>query len=279
MTALAKLHSSIAARRSQVCCGLDPDPTLMPLEYRSRPASLAENVATFLIEAADIAAPNTCAWKLQKAFYDLIPSGDEVLAKVIDHIKTNYPDTVTIVDCKAGDVRHTMSAYVSNALERFGADALVVNPFMGDDVLSPFASRPDKLGVVLVRTSNPGAAVIQDAPLADGRPLWQHVLDLVFDRWNSAGNLLPVLSCQVAGSPCVRALVPKDTPIFIAGFGAQGGTVQDLEPILQSELEVLVNASRSLLYPYSPADRDWRQAIHQAVVQMNTALNTLKGLK
>ena len=279
MNIMAKIHSSITVNRSRVCCGLDPDPALMPLEHRTNPGNLAHDVAAFLIESADIVAPHICAWKLQKAFYDLIPSGDTVLARVIDHIRTNYPDTVTIIDSKAGDVRHTMMAYVSNSLERLGADGLVVNPLMGDDVLEPFASLPNKMGVVLVRTSNPGAAVIQDAPMADGRPLWQHLLDLVFDRWNTAGNLLPVLSCQVIGSPWVLARVPKGTAVFVAGFGAQGGAVQDLGLLLRSEHEFLVNASRSLLYPYSPTNLDWRRSIQQAVVQMKTALNNLKGVK
>lgn len=279
MKAWTKLESYMIAKRSSVCCGLDPDPNLIPQEYRAGPGGLARNVSGFLAEVVNLTGPHVCAYKLQKAFYDAIPSGDAVLAHTINQIKRECPDATIIIDCKAGDVQHTMRSYVSNAFGRFGADALVVNPLMGDDVLRPFAALPEKLGVVLVRTSNPGAAVVQDALMADGRPLWRHILDLLFDRWNTAENLVPVLSCQVAGLPCVRTRVPQETPVFVAGFGAQGGTAQDLSLALNSGLDVVVNASRSILYPYAPAESNWRVAIERAAVQMKTALNTLKGAK
>jgi hypothetical protein len=73
--------------------------------------------------------------------------------------------------------------------------------------------------------------------------------------------------------------VPRGTPVFVAGFGAQGGTTQDLSPALNSGFEALVNASRSILYSYAPAEPNWRAAIQDAVVQMKTTLNSLKGAK
>ncbi len=121
--------------------------------------------------------------------------------------------------------------------------------------------------------------MIQDAVMADGRPLWQSVLDLLFDRWNTAENLVPVLSCQVAGLPYVRTRVPQGTPVFVAGFGVQGGTPNDLSPALTSGLDTVINASRSILYPYAPAQLNWREAIKDAVVHMKTTLNCLKGAK
>ncbi len=125
----------------------DPDPHLMPKEFRIGQRNMAENVTKFLAEVVDLTGPHVCAYKFQKAFYDAIDAGDSALAHTINHIKTKYPEVTIILDCKAGDIQSTMRSYVSNAFDRFGADALVVNPLMADDVFQPFAVRPNKLGV------------------------------------------------------------------------------------------------------------------------------------
>lgn len=128
---------------------------------------------------------------------------------------------------------------------------------------------------MLVRTSNPGAAIVQDLLLADGRPLWHHVLDMVVERWNAGSNLIPVLSSTAdIDMSEVRKVVPDIMPILFAGFGAQGGSLKHFRQLLDSKKRgVFVNSSRGLLYPYEPHEKDWRDKISAATVSLKETLN------
>jgi|SRR5271157_6577616 len=103
---------------------------------------------------------------------------------------------------------------------------------MGDDVLKPFAQIPNKIGIVLVRTSNRGGCVVQDIQAFDGKPMWRHVLHLVVHRWNVTGNLIPVLSTDCgAMNGDIRRDLPDDMPIFLCpAMEHKGGPLEGYEP-------------------------------------------------
>lgn len=214
-----------------------------------------------------------CAFKAQKAFFDVLAGGHEILKKLISYIHTSHEGIPVIVDCKIGDIDNTMAAYIHNLFAILQADGIVVNPYMGDDVMVPLTEFTDKAVVVLAKTSNPLGSIVQDVMLHDGRPLWQHILDLIVNRWNNGKNMIPVISATVElNVPEIRLLIPDKMPILLAGVGAQGGSYSGLRQLLNSEgVGVFVNSSRSVLYPKS--EREWRIAITEAAIELKDALN------
>jgi len=273
MKANAQIFERMRIHNTLLCCGLDPDLRKMPPELAGKNISDEEKVLQFLQGAVDATAPHVCAYKVQKAFFDVLVGGHEVLKKLIGYIHTSHPGIPVIVDCKIGDIENTMGAYIQNLFSSLQADGIVVNPYMGDDVLLPLAELADKAIVVLVKTSNPSGGVVQDAVLQNGQPLWRHVLDLVVNRWNRNANMIPVLSSTVGLNMAeIRPLIPDEMPILLAGVGVQGGSYTDLRNLLNSEnIGVFVNSSRGILYPQSR--EPWLIAIEKAAVELKEALN------
>jgi orotidine-5'-phosphate decarboxylase len=269
------LHQRMIQHDTLLCCGLDPDLRRFPAEVLSLNFSDEEKTLQFLQEVIDVTAEHVCAYKPQKAFFDLLPGGHEVLKSIIAYIHTQYAGIPVVVDCKVGDIDNTMAAYIRNVLEVIDADGIIVNPYMGDEVVQPLASLPDKLAVVLVRTSNPGSSIVQAAPMANGRALWQHMLDLVVNRWNTGGNMAVVLSATSGMDlVAVRALIPDDMPVLLAGVGVQGGSYADLRLLLNSQKSgVFVNSSRGILYPNNPAGIAWQEAVRNAAIELKDKLN------
>ena len=154
-------------------------------------------------------------------------------------------------------------------------DGIVVNPYMGDDVMAPMTSYPEKGIVTLVKTSNPGGGVVQDVLTKEGIPLWQHVLKLTVGRWNSVGNMIPVLSSTAdIDLDEARKLIPDETPILLAGVGAQGGSRDSLRKLLNSKRSgVFVNSSRGFIYAETKGHKTWQDAIVKASELMKNELN------
>lgn len=262
-----------------LCCGLDPDLKKMPPEIIGRNTSDEEKVLTFLRGVVDVTASHVCAFKTQKAFFDVLNGGHDVLKELIDYIHTSNPGIPVIVDCKIGDIENTMEAYIQNLFGSLQADGIVINPYMGDDVILPLVELADKSIVVLVKTSNPSGGIIQDVILQDGQPLWRHVLNLVVNRWNRSENMIPVLSSTVGlNMEELRAIIPDKMPILLAGVGAQGGNPTDLRKLLNSEgVGVFVNSSRGILYPQQ-SQQSWQSAVEKAAVELKEALNKERRL-
>jgi orotidine-5'-phosphate decarboxylase len=202
------------------------------------------------------------AVKPQSAFFEAQGArGWAALAEVCQYAREM--GLLVIVDAKRGDVPSTAHAYAA-ALAPLG-DAITVNPYLGRDSLEPFFAR-DGLGVfVVVKTSNPGSADIQDLPLADGRPLWQHVASLV-DRWGAepigTSGLSTVGAVVGATHPDVletaRELLPRAV-LLLPGVGVQGGRPEQLAAAFAAgPASALVSASRSVLYADGGAG--WQEA-------------------
>jgi orotidine-5'-phosphate decarboxylase len=152
----------------------------------------------------------------------------------------------------------------------------VVNPYLGDDVLSSFGLLPEKAALVAVKTSNDGGAIVQELELANGLPLWIHILELSMYRWNKAANVIPITSWKSVAR-IVELSIPENIIFLIAGVGAQGGTAAALAPWLRHQgPQFFVSSSPALLYPYQPAESKWRQAIEDAVVTMKVELNAIR---
>jgi orotidine-5'-phosphate decarboxylase len=248
-----RLAAAVERKGAPLCVGLDPDPVLMP-------AGLG--VVDFCQGIVDAVAEVAVAVKPQAAFFEAQgATGWAALTEVCEYARA--AGLLVVADAKRGDVPSTARAYAA-AFAPF-ADAVTVNPYLGYDSLEPFLER-DGLGVfVVLKTSNPGSADIQDLPLADGRRLWEHVAGLV-DRWGSdlvgASGLSSVGAVVGATFPQevaeVRRLLPRSV-LLLLGVGAQGGRLEDLgEAFAVGPAGALVSASRSVVY----ADRGtgWLEA-------------------
>ena len=273
------LDEQMVKADSLVCVGLDPDISKLPLSIIDQTLSPEENIYKFLVEVIDITAPHACSFKLQKAFYDKCDRGHWLLKKTVTYIHERYPGIPVWVDCKIGDVDNTMKAYMDLLFDDIGADGVVINPYMGDDVLAPFLNDAKKTSIVLVQTSNQNAKVVQELLLANGRMLWEEILSTVLNRWNCNKNLIVVLSSNTFkyDYKFIRQQIPQDVPILLAGVGQQGGDPRALKDLLNDKKRgVFVNSSRGILYPYDQSDKEWRSAILRAVIDLKNTLNFVR---
>src|SRR5512146_2476916 len=215
-----KLQQAWRSHDSMVCVGLDPEPSRFPLVLRDAP----DAVFAFCCDIVDATAELVCCFKPQFAHFAALRAED-ALERLIAHIHATHPGVPVILDAKRGDIGSTAQHYAGEAFDRYGADAVTANPYLGRDSVQPFLDRADKGVVILCRTSNPGAGDLQDL-VVDGRPLYQHVAEKIAREWNGHGNCALVVGATWPEQLReVRAIV-GDVPFLVPGVGAQGGDVQ-----------------------------------------------------
>jgi orotidine-5'-phosphate decarboxylase len=197
---------------------------------------------------------------------------------------------LVIADGKRGDVPVTARAYAQalvgsvegpyGPVSGLGADAFTANPLLGADALEPLLEGAREAGAgcfVLVRTSNPGAAEIQDAD-AGGRPLHERLAALV-DRLGAASvggcGLSDVGAVAGATRPellgRLRVLMPRAV-LLLPGVGAQGGRVGDLAPAWAPHpAGGLVTASRSIVSAHREQGGDPAAAAAAAAAELRAS--------
>jgi orotidine-5'-phosphate decarboxylase len=263
----------VAERESQVVLGIDPDPGALwpgaaPAEGADR-LTPAQAAASAVLEHCrrliDAAGPACVAIKPQLARFELLGApGREALGEVVEHARAQ--ELLVIADGKRGDIDVTADAYARSLfggvetpfgeVAGLGADMATVNPLMGRDAVAPFlrAARAGDGGVLLlVRTSNPGAADVEDLPLAEGGTVWERVARLVdelgAESVGPAGiaDVGAVVGATVPGHmDRARELMPS-APFLLPGIGAQGGRVEELQAAFApGRAGGLVSASRSI---------------------------------
>lgn len=258
-----------AARRNAtlLCVGLDPKPLRFPAHLRGQPDAVYEFCRAIVDATADLA----CCFKPQFAHF-AAQRAESALERLLTHIHTAHPGVPVILDAKRGDIGSTAQHYAAEAFDRYGADAVTVNPYLGRDSVQPFLDRADKGVIVLCRTSNPGARDVQDLDVG-GRPLYQRVAQLVAREWNTNGNCALVVGATYPDELReVRALV-GDMPILVPGVGAQGG---DVEAVLRNGKNsqgagLIISSSRAILYAGS--GEDFAQAARREAQKLRDAIN------
>ncbi len=240
---LSMLQERWESSQSMLCVGLDPDTERFP------DFILKQECPIFTFNQAIIDATHmyVCAFKPQIAHYSALGAEDE-LEMTIDYIKEFYPDIPVILDAKRNDIGETAEKYAMEAFERYGADAVTVNPYLGADSLQPFINHKDYGVFVLCHTSNAGAAEIQGLNV-HGKPLYEHIANMAVGLNKHKNVGLVVGATQIDALRKVRSLA-GDMPILVPGIGAQGG---DLNAVLEagraaSGYGLIINASRSILY-------------------------------
>ncbi len=231
-------------RNSLVCVGLDSDIEKIPVALRSARNPLFQ----FNKAIIDVTADFVCAYKPQIAYYSAAGAEDD-LRMTIEYIHQYHPGIPVILDAKRGDIGATAQLYAREVFDRFDADAVTVNPYMGSDTLEPFLSRRDKGIVILCRTSNPGARDVQDL-ISNGRKLYQLIAEKARDSWNHNNNVLLVVGATYPEElKEIRAIV-GDMPLLVPGIGAQGGDVKAAvtNGKTVAGTGMIINSSRGIIY-------------------------------
>ena len=251
-----------------VCVGLDPEPAKFPARFAGQPNAIFE----FCRDIVDATAEYACAFKPQIAHF-AAAEAEEALRMLILHIRLRHPRVPVILDSKRGDIGSTAQHYAREAFERYVADAVTVNPYMGRDSAQPFLDHADKGVVILCRTSNPGAGDLQDL-LVDGRPLYQHVAAKVAREWNEHGNCALVVGATWPEQLReVRAIVGDEVPFLVPGVGAQGGDVRAVVSNARNRDGdgLIISSSRAILY--ASAGDDYADAAANAARALRDEIN------
>ena len=269
---MTALRAAWQAHDSLLCVGLDPDPARFPPSLRDAP----DGILRFCTAIVDATADLVCCFKPQIAYFASCRAEGQLEA-LIDHIHARHPGLPVILDAKRGDIGSTATHYAREAFERYGADAVTVNPYMGHDSVEPYLEWDDKGVILLCRTSNPGGADLQALDVG-GEALFERVARLASTEWNGSGNCALVVGATWPRELArVRALAPS-IPLLVPGIGAQGGDI-DATVAAGAAADgcgLMLNSSRAILYASSGEDfaaaaraaaEATRDAIHRARVQ------------
>ncbi|MGB3748623.1 MAG: orotidine-5'-phosphate decarboxylase [Rhodanobacter sp.] len=264
---MQSLQQAWTRNDSLVCVGLDPEPAKFPAHLRDMPDAVFRFCAAIVDATADL----VCAFKPQIAHFAALRA-EETLERLIAHIHDRHPGVPVILDAKRGDIGSTAQHYASEAFERYRADAVTLNPYLGRDSIQPFLDRADKGVILLCRTSNPGGADFQ-ALDCGGTPLYLRVAETIARDWNANGNCALVTGAtwpEELGQ--VRAVV-GDMPLLVPGIGAQGG---DVEAVLRHGLTadgagLLISSSRAILY--AGHGEDFATAARAAASELRDSVN------
>ena len=228
---LARLAARTAITRSVLCVGLDPEPDALPEGFAPGLAGV-ESFARLLLEAA---LPHATAVKPNLAFFEA--HGSAGMA-ALERLRALVPPEVPFVaDAKRGDIGTTAARQAAALYDSLGADAITVNPYLGEEAVLPLIERADRFAYVLCRTSNPGAGELQGLVVAavaeagyPSEPLYARVARRAA-AWGPGGTVgLVVGATAPAELGAIRALVPG-LAFLVPGIGAQGGEVA---PVLAS---------------------------------------------
>ena len=302
-----RLIQKIQETKAPICVGLDP-----MLNYI--PEHILEAAYGTCGETLEGAAE--AIWQYNKEIidhtWDLIPSvkpqiamyeqfgieGLKAYKKTVDYCQEK--GLIVIGDVKRGDIGSTSAAYATGQIGRvkvgnnvcsgFDTEFITVNPYLGTDGIKPFVdacNEFDKGLFVLVKTSNPSSGEFQDR-LIDGRPLYELVAEKVVE-WGSASmdgaysNVGAVVGATYPEmSKVLRKLMPH-TYFLVPGYGAQGGTAEDLRHCFNEDgLGAVVNSSRGIIAAYKQEKyREFgperfgeasRQAVKDMVADINRVL-------
>jgi len=305
-----QLQQAIRRKGTPICVGIDPIFEMLPDEVAGAASERDANdyeavidaIFAFTTRVLKVVAPLAPVVKFQSAYFEkYLWEGVEAYYSLIQ--EAAELDLLVIGDVKRGDIGSTAAAYAAGHLADppFGdlddvvvPDAITVNPMLGLDTLEPFVRTARDYGkglFVLVRTSNPGSARLQDAKLEDGRTWSEALADALRDVASSEGMVgtsgyssigAVVGATQPHTMRSLRARLPQST-FLLPGYGAQGATADMTREAFRDGEGALVSASRSILYAHKEpkyADRfgdDWERCVEQAVLDMKQDLLGVLG--
>lgn len=258
-----KLYERVE-ERGVVCIGLDTDASYIP-QHILEGKSLDEAIFQFNKEIIDATLDVVACYKVQIAYYEALG-----LAGLIAYRNTlkylREKDAIIIADIKRGDIAATASQYAkAHFTGDFEADFITLSPYMGMDSIEPYMPYMEsgKKGVfVLVRTSNKGAEDFENLDIKDGKKLYNAVADKITEAGQTVKGkygytaIGGVIGCtHVEEGKEIRNRY-SDMFFLIPGYGAQGGTAEDVALYLKNGNGGVVNSSRGILLAYKKENRE-----------------------
>lgn len=261
------LETRMRSADSLVCVGLDPEVDRFPEHLRHLPDAILQFNRAIIDATCDL----VCAYKPQVAHYSALGAEDQ-LVDTIRYIRERAPGVAVILDSKRGDIGSTAKKYAQEAFERYGADAVTVNPYLGRDSVEPFLAYTDKGVIVLCKTSNAGSGEFQELKLGE-RKLYQIVAEQVANEWNAHGNCLLVVGATYPDELADIRRRTGDMIFLVPGIGAQGG---DVDLAVRNGMRtdgagLIINSSRAILY--AARDESFADAARKATEHLRTAIN------
>jgi uridine monophosphate synthetase len=278
MSFFSRLTERIQQVDSLLCVGLDPHPGELT-------AQTVEAVYTFCLRLIEATNAYAAAYKPNIAFFEAFGAqGISTLRRVIADIPESIP---VILDAKRGDIASTARAYVQAAFNQLGVHAITINPYLGRDAVQPFLDDAEHGVFLLCKTSNTGAADIQDLWVsgfygAAGRQSDIHLYEkvaLLAQQWNVNDNLgLVVGATQPGALQRVRQLTP-DLWILAPGIGAQGGNLKEaIDAASRPDgMGLLIPVSRGISQAADP--RKAAEELHQKINQQRELVRGKPGRK
>ncbi len=268
MSAAGELKRVQEKNKSMLCIGLDLDRKKVPTQYATTIKGLYDFTTRIIEATADL----VCAYKPNIAFFEeLGPEGFSLLEKIVAKIPDEIP---VILDGKFGDIGNTAAHYATAMFERFGADWVTVNPYMGYDSIRPFLEYKDKGAFVLCLTSNPGSRDFQFLHVLN-KPVYMYVAEKVA-YWDKEQNLGLVVGATHPEQLTEIRKVAGEVPILIPGVGVQGGSLEQavINGTDNFKRMALINVSRTVLYASSEEDFD--KVARAEVEKLNGVINGLR---
>jgi orotidine-5'-phosphate decarboxylase len=267
-TYITKLNQAWKINDSLLCVGLDPDLIKLPAQFQSRPNGITEFCCAIIDATADL----VCAFKPQIAYFSALRAEPQ-LEEICTYLRKNHPHLPIILDAKRGDIGATAQQYALEAFERYGADAVTVNPYMGFDSVEPYLEWNDKGCIVLCRTSNAGGSDLQFLQV-NGRPLYQHVADLVANKWNTNGQCSLVVGATFPDELKQVRQIVGDMPLLVPGIGVQGGDVAaTVTAGKTTDGGMMINSSRAILYAKTMGGEDFAKAARRVAQETRDEIN------
>ena len=301
-----RLCDAVKSKKTSLMVGLDPVYSRLPTVIKSHRQmndefdadAAVDAIFDFCTQTMRIIAPMVPAVKINIAFFEkYLWEGLETYYALIT--EADDLGLEVIGDVKRGDIGHTAELYAAAHLENpelagledtLAPDAITINPYTGADGIEPFADMATKQGkgvFVLVRTSNPSAAAIQDFADADGRTMYEKVAEIVAqigekpERVGASGY--SNIGMVVGGTaPNVTSALRQEYDkvwFLVPGYGSQGASAADCLRFCKPDgTGALINASRSIIYAYErPMYKDqfgddWKRSIEQAVIDAKVEL-------
>ena len=303
---VSKLIEKIQKTKAPICVGLDPMLSYIPehvtkkafAEFGETLEGAAEAIWQFNKEIVDATCDLIPSVKPQIAMYEQFGlPGLAAYDKTVKYCQEK--GLIVIGDVQRGDIGSTSAAYAtghlgtvqvgSQTLSGFNTEYITVNPYLGTDGVKPFVdvcNQCDRGIFVLVKTSNPSSGEFQDR-LIDGRPLYELVAEKVVE-WGDASmdgaysNVGAVVGATYPEmSKVLRKLMPR-TYFLVPGYGAQGGTAEDLKYCFNEDgLGAVVNSSRGIIAAYKKdayakfGPEHFGEASRQAVIDMIADINSV----
>ena len=256
---------------SLVCVGLDPEPAKLPKDLGGGADRTLRPSPCIPSTAASSTRRRTSPPPTSRRLPSTAPSARRSSCSRASATSANARrHALVILDAKRSDIGNTAEAYAREAFDRYDADAVTVNPYMGEDSVRPFLSRPDRGAILLCRTSNPGARDFQDLPV-DGMPLYRRVAERAAGHWNEHRNLMLVVGATYPREMADLRQAHPELSFLVPGIGAQGG---DLDATLEAGLDaggagLLISSSRNIIY----AGGGSAEGIRAAAAELHAAIN------